>query len=289
MNKKDELVRHILLENYESYYRLAFSYVHQEADAMDIVQEGAYKAMLKADTLREDSFAETWVYRIMINEAKEYLRKNRREYIEPDESLAAPEEHFRDMDLQEALEKLPERFLCRLLSAEVQRIKHRFDVQGIQGFPLLRLLIDLRNGLVQERQAAAHLLHAEPVLLRHLSRERAAVEAELHQGDIVAAPAGAQGAENRRQQDDRRKDGRDHPPGFLPGPFIQEESCRRFQQQGVSQESSLPLPAQGPDAAPPSAPPAPGGSPRALRIPSPSPTAGIHQSPCRRPAAARTL
>lgn len=108
MNKKDELVRHILLENYESYYRLAFSYVHQEADAMDIVQEGAYKAMLKADTLREDSFAGTWVYRIMINEAKEYLRKNRREYIEPDESLAAPEEHFRDMDLQEALEKLPE-------------------------------------------------------------------------------------------------------------------------------------------------------------------------------------
>lgn len=60
MSKKGELVRRVLLENYESYYRLAFSYAHQEADAMDIVQEGAYKAMLKADTLREDSFAGTW-------------------------------------------------------------------------------------------------------------------------------------------------------------------------------------------------------------------------------------
>ena len=106
MSKKGELVRRILLENYESYYRLAFSYAHQEADAMDIVQEGAYKAMLKADTLREDSFAGTWVYRIMINEAKEYLRKSRLDRGETDESLAAPEEHYRDMDLEKALDKL---------------------------------------------------------------------------------------------------------------------------------------------------------------------------------------
>ena len=91
---REELVRRILLDNYESYYRLAFSYVHQEADAMDIVQEGAYRAMLKADTLREEGFAETWVYRIMINEAKEFLRKNRREYETP--------------DLREALHGLPE-------------------------------------------------------------------------------------------------------------------------------------------------------------------------------------
>lgn len=77
MSKKGELIRNILLENYESYYRLAFSYVHQEADAMDIVQEGAYKAMLKADTLKNEKFAGTWVYRIIINEAKEYLRKTK--------------------------------------------------------------------------------------------------------------------------------------------------------------------------------------------------------------------
>ena len=104
---KGELVRRILLENYESYYRLAFSYVHQEADAMDIVQEGAYRAMLKADTLREESFAGTWVYRIMINEAKEYLRKNRREYAQPDENLAAAEQ-YRDPDLMAAPDGLPE-------------------------------------------------------------------------------------------------------------------------------------------------------------------------------------
>lgn len=106
-NSKGEVVRKILLNHYENYYRLAFSYVRNQADAMDIVQEGAYKAMLRADTLREEHFAETWVYRIMINEAKSYLRKNRREYGEVDENLAA-EEEYADMDLREAVDKLPE-------------------------------------------------------------------------------------------------------------------------------------------------------------------------------------
>ena len=105
---KEEAVRKVLLENYERYYRLAFSYVHQEADAMDIVQEGAYRAMLKADTLRDEAFAGTWVYRIMINEAKEYLRKNRRESGEIDENLMAAGEYYRDLDLHDAIGRLPE-------------------------------------------------------------------------------------------------------------------------------------------------------------------------------------
>ena len=106
MSKKGELIRNILLENYESYYRLAFSYVHQEADAMDIVQEVAYKAMLKADTLKNEKFAGTWVYRIIINEAKEYLRKNRKEYAEPGER-PAEEERYGDLELKEAVDQLP--------------------------------------------------------------------------------------------------------------------------------------------------------------------------------------
>ena len=105
---KEEAVRKVLLENYERYYRLAFSYVHQEADAMDIVQEGAYRAMLKADPLRDEAFAGTWVYRIMINEAKEYLRKSRRESGEIDENLMAAGEHYRDLDLHDAIGRLAE-------------------------------------------------------------------------------------------------------------------------------------------------------------------------------------
>ena len=106
-NRKEVLVRSILLENYESYYRLAFSYVHQEADAMDIVQEGACKAMAKSRSLREERFAGTWVYRIMINTAKDYLKKYERERGTLREDMAAPEKSGVDLELREAVDRLP--------------------------------------------------------------------------------------------------------------------------------------------------------------------------------------
>ena len=106
-NRKEALVRSILLENYESYYRLAFSYVHQEADAMDIVQEGACKAMAKARSLREERFAGTWIYRIMINTAKDYLKRYEKEReILREDMIASPEQGEVDPELQEALDRL---------------------------------------------------------------------------------------------------------------------------------------------------------------------------------------
>ena len=108
MSSKEGLIQKILLENYQSYYRLAFSYVHQEEDAMDIVQEGAYKAMLKANTLQEVSFAGTWVYRIMINTAKEYIRKYHKPYEELKEDCAtAKEDDCISLELQDVVRKLP--------------------------------------------------------------------------------------------------------------------------------------------------------------------------------------
>lgn len=75
-SEKESVIEKILIVNYEKYYRLAYGYVHNEADAMDIVQEGAYKAILKSDTLRETAFAATWVYRIMLNEVFQFCREN---------------------------------------------------------------------------------------------------------------------------------------------------------------------------------------------------------------------
>lgn len=106
-NSKEGIVQKTLLENYQSYYRLAFSYVRQEADAMDIVQEGAYRAMRKAGSLREDCFADTWIYRIMINTAKEYIKKYRRTYEELNEDCAITEENSSDLELRAMVDKLP--------------------------------------------------------------------------------------------------------------------------------------------------------------------------------------
>ena len=44
-NHKEQKIEQLLLENYNKYYRLAYRYVQHEADAADIVQNGAYKAI----------------------------------------------------------------------------------------------------------------------------------------------------------------------------------------------------------------------------------------------------
>lgn len=86
--KREALVEKLLIENYEIYYRLAYSYVHNEADAMDIVQEGAYKAILKSESLEREDFAGTWLYRIMLNEIYNMLRRQHREpHLSSDEEL----------------------------------------------------------------------------------------------------------------------------------------------------------------------------------------------------------
>lgn len=107
-HEKEELISRMLLDNYQKYYRLAYSYVHNEDDAMDIVQEGAYKAILHADALRKEEFAGTWIYRIMMNEAVNFVRKNRRDYTEVEEDMATVEDRYQDFDLRKAIDALPE-------------------------------------------------------------------------------------------------------------------------------------------------------------------------------------
>ena len=108
-----KLIERIILEKYNQYYRLAYSYVHNEADACDIVQNGAYKAMRGSDTLKNPEYAETWVYRIMLNECFGYLKKPgflSYEAMQEENGMeaGAVEDTYTNVDLQRALETLPE-------------------------------------------------------------------------------------------------------------------------------------------------------------------------------------
>lgn len=109
-SEKEALVHECLIKNYEKYYRIAYSYVFQEQDAMDIVQEGAYRAILKSDLLKQPEYADTWICRIMIHEAIRFLEKNRGRTVNMEE---VPEtgvlDHPEDVDLQRALQKLDEK------------------------------------------------------------------------------------------------------------------------------------------------------------------------------------
>ena len=110
-NRKEQAVESTLLANYEKYYRLALSYSRNETDACDIVQEAAYKAILKCESLKNIEYADTWIYRIVINEAYTFLKKRRTEenLDEIEEKNISAEDAYENLDLKQALERLDEK------------------------------------------------------------------------------------------------------------------------------------------------------------------------------------
>ena len=138
-NHKEQKIEQLLLENYNKYYRLAYSYVHHEADAADIVQNGAYKAIKNSDALKQEEYAQTWIYRIMLNEIFGYVKKNREvsldENIDLRRALDAMEErdkavielrYFEDMKLED---------IARVLGENQNTVKSRL----YRGLKKLRL------------------------------------------------------------------------------------------------------------------------------------------------------
>lgn len=106
-DKKEQRVEQILLENYNSYYRLAYSYVHNESDAGDIVQNGAYKAILHSSALKQEEYAATWVYRIMLNEIFRFLKMDKPISLDEMEMERGREDVYEDVDIRRALDAMP--------------------------------------------------------------------------------------------------------------------------------------------------------------------------------------
>lgn len=73
MNK--ERFAQAVLAQKEKFYRIAYAYVKNEQDALDIVSEATYKGLKSLHTLKSPEYFDTWMTRIIINTAADYLRK----------------------------------------------------------------------------------------------------------------------------------------------------------------------------------------------------------------------
>jgi len=103
-----------ILQNKEKHYRLAYSYVKNIEDALDVVQESIYKAFSNINTLRTPDYIKTWFYKILVNTAIALLRKQKRLVIIEDEFLdginQSAVDTYEDIDLKKALESLPVKY-----------------------------------------------------------------------------------------------------------------------------------------------------------------------------------
>lgn len=61
----------------DASYSLALGMIKNEAEAEDIVQTSFFKAFKNINTFRGDSKFSTWLYRIVVNESNQRLRKKK--------------------------------------------------------------------------------------------------------------------------------------------------------------------------------------------------------------------
>jgi RNA polymerase sigma-70 factor (ECF subfamily) len=130
---KQKRVEEIILSEYNRYYRLAYSYVHNDADACDVVQNGAYKAIRASHTLKNIDYAGTWVYRIMLNEIFDFCRKRKFESLDDMEWERGEEDTYTDFDLHEALDTLSEeeKMIVELKYFEDMKLEEIADLMNI--------------------------------------------------------------------------------------------------------------------------------------------------------------
>ena len=101
----------MLIENgQERFYRIAYSYVKNREDALDIVHNAIVKALQSCPGLRSPEYAQTWFCRILINESVSFLRKTRR-LVPLEEIQEAADDTWPEQDayfdLYAALDRLP--------------------------------------------------------------------------------------------------------------------------------------------------------------------------------------
>ncbi len=100
-----------IVKNKNMLYRIAYCYVKNQSDALDIVQDSILKAIKNESSLRDRAAVKTWICRIVSHTAIDFIKKNSRNvYVETSdlELLGGSEEDaYENLDIKNALDTLP--------------------------------------------------------------------------------------------------------------------------------------------------------------------------------------
>ena len=130
---KRKKVEKYIIENREYYYRLAYSYVKNEADTLDVIQESIIKALISIESLKEIEKVKSWFYKIVIRTSIDYIRKNKKynDMIDISEIINnGKSDQYKDLDLYKALDELDETYktIIILRSFEDMKINDIADI-----------------------------------------------------------------------------------------------------------------------------------------------------------------
>lgn len=123
-----EILIEYIKENQERLYKIAYTYTRNQDLALDIVQEAVTKALENIHKLRQEEFVKTWFYRILINEALQTVKKNRRfieyELLENEAYLHNNEDNIiENIDIYNRIEKLNDKLKTVIILRFFENLK----------------------------------------------------------------------------------------------------------------------------------------------------------------------
>ena len=136
-----EAFAHLVKRHYMTVYRASYKWCGIKEDAEDIAQEVFIKLAQKLRTFRQKFSFQTWLYRITINTAKDFYRKQSTKHKyetafalerSPDNPTPLRNEHLNSIRLYKVLNKLPEKQKSAILLVFAEGLNHREAAQVLK-------------------------------------------------------------------------------------------------------------------------------------------------------------
>ena len=121
-----------LLEHYEeTLYRTAYAYLRNKQDALDAMQELAYRALKKMHQVKEPAYVSTWLVRVLINICLDMKKKQQKYTSDYKESMYEQQSDFEVLDL---IQHLPEQEQQAIYLKYVEQWTNK-DIARLQNIP----------------------------------------------------------------------------------------------------------------------------------------------------------
>lgn len=141
--KNNRAMQKVLYDKYASkFYALCLRYVHDKAEADDILQEGFLKIFTNIHQFSREHSIEAWMRRIIVNTALTHYKKNVKHYYQKEidevkeidiESFDVEEAEFTQEELLKIIQNIAEgyRVVFNLYAIEGYKHKEIADMLGI--------------------------------------------------------------------------------------------------------------------------------------------------------------
>ncbi|HBI7095739.1 sigma-70 family RNA polymerase sigma factor [Clostridium perfringens] len=129
----------ILIKNNKEYlYKMAFLYVKDEQDALEVIHETVYRAFLNIEKLKKAKFFNTWITKILINVSIDFLKKKEKNEM-LDESTPIKKERCEisteeKLDLYNAIDLLNDNYKTVIIMMYFNDMKIK-DISRVMEIP----------------------------------------------------------------------------------------------------------------------------------------------------------